>query len=148
MVLEERYSQCCVCYCDYNVPVSGLCENYGLGGSNDIHNASCTTVAKMLVVVEQHDDRPFCPVTAKGSPDKLFKLRYVDTLLSFRCKERDASKFQLANGRDECETTQEEWEDNIDLWPSITYVTVYVCMFMILHQSPYTKDDICLTTKP
>ena len=54
--------------------------------------------------------------------------------------ERDAGKFQLANGIDEYETMQEEWEDNFDLWPSITYV--YICMFMILYPTPYTQDDM------
>ena len=59
-------------------------------------------------------------MTAKKSTDKRFKLRYVDTLLSSCCKE--------------------EQEDNIDLWPSITYV--YVCMFTILYPTPYTQDDM------
>ena len=64
----------------------------------------------------------------------------MDTLLSSHCKERYASKVQLANGIDPYETTKEEWEDNIDLWPAITYV--HVCMFMILYPSPYTQDDM------
>ena len=32
-------------------------------GCNDIHNASCATVAKDIDI---HDDRPFCPAVEKS----------------------------------------------------------------------------------
>ena len=47
-------------YCDNDV--SGLCENYGLRGSNDIHNTLYAAVVKMQVVIDLRDDRPFCLV--------------------------------------------------------------------------------------
>ena len=35
---------------------AGLCENYGLRGSNDIHNAACTPVAIIRVVIDIRGD--------------------------------------------------------------------------------------------
>ena len=47
MVRDEWYSQWCVMNDIHN----------GLRGSNDIHTASCATIAKMQVVIDLHDDR-------------------------------------------------------------------------------------------
>ena len=77
-------------------------------------------------------------MAAERSAENCFKLRYKEAVLSSRCKERYASKFQIAKGKDQYERTQEEWEDNINLWHSIIYV--YVCMFIILCPRPYTQD--------
>ena len=77
-------------------------------------------------------------MATERSAEKRFKLRYKDALLSSCCTERYASKFQFAHGKDQYERMQEEWEDNMDLWHSITYVYVY--MFIILYPLPYTQD--------
>lgn len=51
-----------------------------------------------------------------------------------------ADKLKLMNGSDPYEVPRDEWEDNMDMWPAITYV--HVCMYWILCPSPYTKDDM------
>ena len=85
-------------------------------------------------------------MTVERSAEKNFKLRCKDTLLSSRCKERYARKFQLANGKGQYERTQKEWEYNIDLWHSITYMYVCVCMFIILYHV-LIPQILCLITK-
>ena len=62
MVREECYLQCYVYYCDNYVSV--VSESYGLLGSNDIHNASCATVVK---VIDLRDNRLFCPAVEKSA---------------------------------------------------------------------------------
>ena len=46
----------------------------------------------------------------------------------------------LISGHDPYEIPKEEWQDNMDTWPAITYG--HVCMYLILYPSPYTKDDM------
>ena len=46
----------------------------------------------------------------------------------------------MLSGCDPYELPREEWQDNIDIWPAITYV--HVCMYLILCPSPYTNDDL------
>lgn len=52
---------------------------------------------------------------------------------------RYADKIDVV-GCDPYEIPKGEWEDNTDMWPSISYV--HVCMHLILNPSPYTKDDM------
>lgn len=72
--------------------------------------------------------------------EKCFKPGYADTIQDANSKERYTEKLSLINGTDPYEVPRDEWEDNIDTWPAITYV--HVCMYLILHPSPYTKDEM------
>ena len=65
---------------------------------------------------------------------------YYCTILDAESKKRYANKLELVNGIDPYEVKLPDWEDNIDLWPEITHV--HVCMYLILHPSPYTKEDL------
>ena len=55
-------------------------------------------------------------------------------------KRRYADKLRLVNGSDPYEVPKKDWNDNIDMWPGITYV--HACMYLILNPSPYTKEDM------
>ena len=63
---------------------------------------------------------------ASGIADPKDKQRYADKIAVVGCNPYEISK--------------EEWEDNTDMWPSISYV--HVCMYLIINPSPYTKDDM------
>ena len=54
-MLNDIHNGGCTCYCDNNL--SSLSEKFGSRGSNDIYNASGTTVAKLHVVIDLCDDR-------------------------------------------------------------------------------------------
>ena len=77
---------------------------------------------------------------AKRTAQKGFIPGYASTIADAECKQRYAEKLNLINGHDPYELPREEWQDNIDMWPAITYV--YVCMYLILYPSPYTKDNM------
>ena len=77
---------------------------------------------------------------AKETAQKGFIPGYASTIADAECKQRYAEKLKLINGHDPYELPREEWKDNIDMWPAITYV--HVCMYLILYPSPYTNDDM------
>ena len=76
----------------------------------------------------------------KETAQKGFIPGYASTIADAECKQRYAEKLKLLNGHDPYELPREEWKDNIDMWPAITYV--HVCMYLILYPSPYTNDDM------
>ncbi len=49
-------------------------------------------------------------------------------------------KLELIEHLDPYETDRKEWEDNVDLWPSITHI--HVGMFLLLTPSVYSGDDL------
>ena len=77
---------------------------------------------------------------AKKTAQRRFILGYASTIADAECKQRYSEKLSLINGHDPYELPREEWQDNMDMWPAITYV--HVCMYLILYPSPYTKDDM------
>ena len=64
---------------------------------------------------------------------------YASSIADTKDKQRYADKIKVV-GCDPYEISKGEWEDNTDMWPSISYV--HVCMHLILNPSPYTKDDM------
>ena len=46
----------------------------------------------------------------------------------------------VIGGLDPYETVRREWLDDIDLWPSVTYVNV--AMYLLLTPSPYSGEDL------
>ena len=69
-----------------------------------------------------------------------FNSGYSSSITDKESKQRYTDKLKIINGRDPCELPKNEWEDNIEMWPAITYV--HVCMYLILYPSPYTQDDM------
>ena len=55
-------------------------------------------------------------------------------------KKRYLHKLQVIGGLDPYETEKNEWEDDVDLWPSITYVNLG--MYLLVTPSPYSGEDL------
>ena len=66
-------------------------------------------------------DYSLCARMAKETAQKGFIPGYASTIADAECKQRYAEKLKLINGHDPYELPREEWKDNIDMWPAITY---------------------------
>ena len=55
-------------------------------------------------------------------------------------RERYCKKLSVTGGVDPYEVPRNEWMDDVDLWPAITYI--HVGMYLVLTPSPYTKEDL------
>ena len=49
-------------------------------------------------------------------------------------------ELHVIGGLDPYETEKNDWEDNIDLWPSITYMNLGMCL--LVTPSPYRGEDL------
>ena len=67
-------------------------------------------------------------VTAIRSKIKLRRQRYKEKVTSYLC------------GQDPYELPMKDWENDIDLWPSVTYVDIG--MYLLFSNSPYTQDQL------
>ena len=65
---------------------------------------------------------------------------YYATLSSEASKSRYGEKLRLIQGIDPYELKMNEWKDDLDLWPEITYI--HVCMYLIITPSRYTEQDM------
>ena len=65
---------------------------------------------------------------------------YKDSISDARSKQRYEEKLALIGGRDLYEMPGEEWKDDVDLWPSTTYIDVG--MYLVFSPSPYTGQDL------
>ena len=65
---------------------------------------------------------------------------YKDSLTDESSKQRYLKKLSLINDQDPYETVKEDWKDDVDLWPSTSYVNVG--MYLLFSPSPYTQDDL------
>lgn len=66
--------------------------------------------------------------------------RYASTIEDAESEQRYADKLRLISVHDPYELPGEEWQDNIDMLPAISYV--HVCMYLILYPRPCSKDDM------
>ena len=64
---------------------------------------------------------------------------YYATLSSEASKSHYGEKLRLIQGIDPYEL-KNEWKDDLDLWPEITYIHVW--MYLIITPSPYTEQDM------
>ena len=64
---------------------------------------------------------------------------YYATLSSEAFKSHYGEKLRLIQGIDPYEL-KNEWKDDLDLWPEITYIHVW--MYLIITPSPYTEQDM------
>ena len=58
------------------------------------------------------------------------KAGYGDSIVDRDSKNRYIEKLKVINGQDPYELPKHTWQDDISLWPSITYVNV--CLYLIL----------------
>ena len=82
-------------------------------------------------------------VMSKKAAKKGFNPGYSSSIVDTESKQRYAYKLRLISGYDPYELPGEEWQDNIEMWPAITFV--HVCMYLILNPSPSTTDVIIMT---
>ena len=79
-------------------------------------------------------------VMSKKAAKKGFNPGYASTIVDAQSKQRYAYKLRLISSYDPYELPGEEWQDNIEMWPAITFV--HMCMYLILNPSPYSTDDM------
>lgn len=65
---------------------------------------------------------------------------YFSSMRDEDAKKRYLEKLHIIGGLDPYETEKNEWEDNVDLWPSITYVNLG--MYLLVTPSPYSGEDL------
>ena len=65
---------------------------------------------------------------------------YKDSLVDQCSKERYLTKLKLIDSQDPYEILKEDWKDDVDLWPSTTYINVG--MYLLFSPSPYTQEDL------
>ncbi len=53
---------------------------------------------------------------------------------------RYLAKLSVINGFDPYESERKDWNDDVDLWPGITYV--HLGMYLLATPSPYTGEDL------
>ena len=74
--------------------------------------------------------------------DKEGQRRYMEKP-SIRDKEgqrRYMEKLSIIGGFDPYESERNEWQDDVDLWPSTTYI--HLGMYLLVNPSPYTGEDL------
>ena len=91
-------------------------------------------------ITVRHVGEPTVDGMASSKTQEGFNSGYSSSIVDKESKQRYADKLKIINGSDPCELPKKEWEDNIEMWPAITYV--HVCMYLILYPSPYTQDDM------
>ena len=65
---------------------------------------------------------------------------YKDTLCDPQSRKRYEDKLALLGGKDPYEIPSEAWKDDVELWPSTTYI--HVGMYLVFSPSPYTGQDL------
>ena len=65
---------------------------------------------------------------------------YRDSLTDDASRERYLNKLKLVDCQDPYAMPKENWKDDVDLWPSTTYINVG--MYLLFSPSPYTQEDL------
>ncbi len=78
--------------------------------------------------------------TSNGNKKKLLLGGYFSLLKDETARKRYKEKLELIEHLDPYEMDRKEWEDNVDLWPSVTHI--HVGMFLLLTPSVYSGDDL------
>ena len=82
----------------------------------------------------------FDNMAVKGTGTRGFLSGYFESLKQEECRERYAAKLNDINGQDPYEIPRNEWLDDFDSWPNVTYI--HVGMYLLFSASPYTKDQL------
>ena len=65
---------------------------------------------------------------------------YSSSIIDINGKKRYNSKIDVICGIDPYEIPENEWQDNIDLWPAVTHI--HVGMYLLLTPSVYSNEDL------
>ena len=71
---------------------------------------------------------------------KCILARYFESVQEQDGRKRYLEKLRAIGGLDPYEVPRNEWQDDVDLWPAITYI--HLGMFLLLTPSPYTGEDL------
>ena len=82
----------------------------------------------------------FDNMAVKGTGTRGFLSGYFESLKQEECRERYTAKLNDKNGQDPYEIPRNEWLDDFDSWPNVTYI--HVGMYLLFSASPYTKDQL------
>ena len=76
----------------------------------------------------------------KKTFEKGYLPSYHESLSDQLSKERYGSKLELIEGTDPYEISKKDWKDDVELWPSVTYIDVG--MYLLFSKSPYTEEEL------
>ena len=65
---------------------------------------------------------------------------YFSSLSSKESRDRYLNKLCYISGKDPYEIPRVEWIDDVDKWPSVTYI--HVGMYLLFKQSSYTQESL------
>ena len=76
----------------------------------------------------------------KTSDKKAFLPEYCNNLSEEKSKERYLKKLQCIDGCDPYKVPRNEWQDDVNLWPNISYINLG--MYLLFSPSPYTQEQL------
>ncbi|XP_044169839.1 uncharacterized protein LOC114950648 [Acropora millepora] len=79
-------------------------------------------------------------MAARGSIKRGFLPGYFEGLQLKESRQRYLEKLKDVNGEDPYEVLRNEWTDDVDSWPNVTYI--HVGMYLLFSKSPYTEDQL------
>ena len=77
---------------------------------------------------------------ARGTIKEGFLPGYFEGLQLKESRQRYLEKLKDVNGEDPYEFPRNEWTDDVDSWPNVTYI--HVGMYLLFSKSPYTEDQL------
>jgi hypothetical protein len=77
---------------------------------------------------------------ATKNKNKGFLPGYLNTIQCIQSKERYVAKLAYSNGEDPYEIPKRLWEDDINIWPSVTHIDVG--MYLLFSQSPCSQEQL------
>lgn len=77
---------------------------------------------------------------SKKTVEKGYLPGYHKLLSDQLSKERYGSKLERIEGTDPYEIPKKDWKDDVELWPSVTYIDVG--MYLLFSKSPYTEEEL------
>ena len=77
---------------------------------------------------------------SKKNAEKGYLPGYYASITDKASKERYAKKLELIEGSDPFEIPRKELKDDVDLWPSVTYIDVG--MYLLFSKSAYTEEQL------
>ena len=77
---------------------------------------------------------------ATKNKNKGFLPGNLNTIQCTQSKERYVAKLAYSNGEDPYEIPKSLWEDDINIWPSVTHIDLG--MYLLFSQSPYSQEQL------
>ena len=65
---------------------------------------------------------------------------YLSAMEDVEGKKHYLEKIRVIGGLDPYETPRSDWQDDVDLWPSVS--SVHIGMYLLVTPSPYTGQDL------